>query len=217
MLTLPHRASERKMHILKNKLCLYPEAGIGYYPVPSAGRPYDKTYFEKYSHYEHTKLGCALTQFRVSFVKRHYQGQVCDIGIGSGHFIKMHGWSVGYDINVIARHYLEKLGKFVNPYKEIQYALTFWDSLEHIDNMEKIISCAKEWIFVSLPVFKKLDDILTSHHYRKTEHIWYFTEKGLIEFFKTQGFECIDKTNKETLLGRESIKTYAFRRQKIST
>jgi hypothetical protein len=90
--------------------------------------------------------------------------------------------------------------------------MTFWDSLEHIEDMELIISKITEWAFVSIPIFDNAEHCLKSKHFRKDEHFWYFTNQGIKAWFRSQGFECVEENSMESQLGREDIKSYAFKR-----
>jgi hypothetical protein len=95
--------------------------------------------------------------------------------------------------------------------------LTFWDSLEHIDDPEAAVARAGQWVFVSLPVFRNAEHILMSRHYRKDEHIWYFTDEGIRRWFGVQGFVCAEHNTIESMLGRDGISSYAFRRVSHAT
>ena len=89
-----------------------------------------------------------------------------------------------------------------------------WDVLEHIDDPDLAVARAAQFVFVSIPIFSDSTDILTSHHFRKDEHIWYFTDEGLRGWFNQQGFECVEQNRRECELGRKGIGTYVFRRTK---
>lgn len=77
---------------------------------------------------------------------------------------------------------------------------------------ELAVQQATEFVFVSIPIFTDAGDILRSHHFRKNEHIWYFTDEGIRRWFTEQGFECVEHNNIECELGRKGVGTYAFRR-----
>ena len=133
-----------------------------------------------------------------------------DIGIGSGAFLQR--WNTyGYDINPKAIEYLIDNKLYRHPFKG-GHGITFWDSLEHIHDPTMIIQGAKEYIFVSMPIYDDSNHILRSKHFRKDEHCWYFTENGLIMFMQYYGFECIEVNDMETQIGREDIKTFVFKR-----
>lgn len=196
--------------LIKGELCFFPELGYGHYPVPH-DRPYDADYFEKYRKMADTDMGLAITNARCELVRRHYQGDVCDVGIGCGQFVEAIDGK-GYDVNKAGIDWLRHKNRYHDIYRAPIGALSFWDVLEHIDEPEKAISQADEWIFVSIPVFENAEHIINSRHYRKDEHIWYWTHEGFIRWFNTHGFECIEHNTNESLLGRDGIGTYAFRR-----
>lgn len=63
-----------------------------------------------------------------------------------------------------------------------------------------------------MSVFGSGDHVLRSKHFRKTEHIWYWTHDGLVSWFAEQGVELAKHNNSESLSGPEDIGTYAFKR-----
>ena len=84
--------------------------------------------------------------------------------------------------------------------------------LEHIDEPDLAVQQATKFVFVSIPIFADAGDIVRSHHFRKTEHIWYFTDDGIKRWFAGQGFECVEQNTLECHLGRKGVASYAFRR-----
>ncbi|MDG0556620.1 methyltransferase domain-containing protein [Klebsiella quasipneumoniae] len=197
--------------IIQSELSFFPELGFGYFPVPK-NRPYDERYFEKYKAMADTEMGRQLTDFRVNFVRKHHQGDVCDVGIGCGQFVEAYNCS-GFDVNQAGIDWLKAEGRYLDFYKHGCDALTFWDVLEHIDEPDKAIACANKWVFVSIPVFDSAEHILRSRHFRKDEHIFYFTNDGLIRWFGENGFVLVESVNTESEIGRDGITTYAFRRE----
>lgn len=189
----------------------FPEKGYGYYHVQ--GAEYDEKYFNKYEVYAQTEIGKSITRKRVELVDKYCKDYpVLDVGIGCGDFIKKHGYSYGYDINLYAVNWLINNGLYVNLYNGMHYAATFWDSLEHIEKPDIAVSHVKKYVFVSMPIYKDEKEVLKSKHFRKNEHYWYFTKEGLINWFFEQGFEIVDHNEMETELGREGIGTFVFRR-----
>ncbi|WP_213322583.1 methyltransferase domain-containing protein [Klebsiella aerogenes] len=201
---------------LQNGLVWLPELGMGRYPVP-ASRPYDAGYFARYRQMAETSMGIQLTTARLLLVGRHYLGKVLDVGIGSGQFVECRPETWGYDVNPAGVAWLKERGRWADLYDPYVPdgdfpALTFWDALEHIDEPEKAVVRAGQWVFVSLPIFRNAEHILASRHYRKDEHIWYWTHEGLLKWFETQGFTCVECNSIESALGRDGISSYAFRR-----
>lgn len=192
-----------------------PELGIGRYPVPAA-RPYDESYFAKYQQLADTETGRALTLARIQLVERHYTGLVLDVGIGAGQFVDSRPETLGFDVNPAGVDWLNARGAYADLYANKWRALTMWDVLEHIDEPELAIQQATEFVFVSIPIFTDAGDILRSHHFRKDEHIFYFTDEGLRRWFTEQGFECVEQNTIECQLGRKGVASYVFSRQRSS-
>lgn len=185
-----------------------PELGIGYYPVTEA--PYDAAYFAKYQAYANTELGRAITQARVELVKRYHEGEVLDVGIGSGAFVEAHGAAHGFDINPAGKAWLDARWSAWDG--EPVAAVTFWDSLEHIADPAPLLAVAERWAFVSAPIVQDVNAIATWKHFRRDEHCWYFTADGLVRFMHAHGFEFVARDDFETRLGREDIGTFVFER-----
>ena len=198
--------------IIDKSLVWLPEKGMGYFPVEVC--TYDQEYFKKYAGYADTEVGKQITKERIKFVGCHYSGEIVDVGVGCGQFIEMRGKAKGYDVNPTCKQWLKERRLWRDIYDGCGcIALTFWDSLEHIKNIAQAIAQARKFIFVSMPIFENCDHVLRSKHYRKDEHYWYFTERGLVRWFDEQGFELIERSTMEQDFGRENIMTYAFRRR----
>jgi hypothetical protein len=186
-----------------------PELGIGYYPVRAT--PYDAAYFEKYVRMACTDMGRALNDARIALVNKYTDGQVIDIGIGSGAFVEGRPNTWGYDINPAAVDWLARKKLYRHPFKAAD-ALTFWDSLEHIHDPTLILQGARRFAFVSCPIYDNDRHILRSKHYRPDEHCWYWTVHGLFAFMEHFAFEVVEMNRMETTLGREDIGTFVFKR-----
>lgn len=160
-------------------------------------------------------MGKSLTDARISFVSQYTDMGIIDIGIGGGAFVNEMD-CFGYDVNEKAIEWLLDRFSFIDPYdagdKSIN-AITCWDSLEHIPEPERLIEKVKNYVFVSIPIFNSGFHVLKSKHFKPGEHLWYFTNNGLIDWFDRLGFDCIDSNKMESDLGREGIYTYAFRRR----
>lgn len=185
-----------------------PQIGIGWYPVTA--QPYDEAYFEKYLGYDQTPVGDALTKCRLDLVDRYHLGSVVDVGIGGGRFVSEHHDAWGFDVNPVAVAWLKSHGKYLDPRRSKVQAACFWDSLEHIHDPRSILDNVLRYVFVSLPIFKGCDHILSSKHFRTDEHCWYFTRNGFRRFMGRFGFEMIEESTMEQDAGREDILSFAF-------
>ncbi|HHJ1397650.1 TPA: methyltransferase domain-containing protein [Pseudomonas aeruginosa] len=181
---------------------------MGFHPRP----PMDYTgpYFEKYQALDATPMGTALTTARVDMVRRHFDGEVLDVGIGGGRFVVESGGK-GFDVNEEAVQWLKSRNAYADPYKGVA-AITCWDSLEHVPDPETLVRSVGEWVFVSMPVYMSQYDCLRSKHYKPGEHLYYWTQNGLIAWFARHGFGCVEINERESELGREGITSFAFRR-----
>jgi hypothetical protein len=197
-------------------LIWWPELGLGHYPVTAGVEPYDQEYFERFGRDAQTPLGRALMKGRYEFVERHYQGTLVDVGIGSGAFVALRRSfdrpTYGYDVNPAGVRWLNERMLLADPYRVPVAAMTLWDVLEHIPDYHLLLANVREWLFVSLPIFRDAEHVLRSKHFRPTEHAWYFTQPGLVFAMKQCGFELVSESTVETDLGREDIGTFAFRR-----
>lgn len=185
------------------------ELGMGYHPRPPMD--YSGAYFEKYQALDATPMGVALTRARVELVRKYTAGVVVDIGIGGGRFV-MECDALGFDVSQEAKEFLAQELRFFDPYQQQVEAITCWDSLEHIPEPGKLIAQARQWVFVSMPIYKDQADCLASKHYKPGEHLWYWTLDGLIAWMARQGFEVMEINHAESELGREGITSFAFRR-----
>lgn len=176
---------------------------------------YGEDYLDKYLDYDNSPIAERLNSFRCDFVNQYTDGLCLDIGVGSCQFMFNRGYCKGFDVNPLTVQLLKKSNTFCDPYKEslIDFsAFTFWDSLEHIPDPSGLVKLLPygSFCFVSLPTFENLFKIKQSKHYRPGEHLHYWTIEGLIRFFGLLGFACLEVTDKETRIGRESITSFCF-------
>jgi Methyltransferase domain len=198
------------------RLTWWPQLGIGYYPVQTGLAPYDQDYFDQFDRNARTELGRALMQARFNFVERHYRGTLIDVGIGSGAFVELRNGrrrtTYGYDVNPAGLEWLEERALLVDPYLVSFDAMTLWDVLEHIPDFQSLLANVREWLFLSLPIFRDVEHVLRSKHFKPEEHCWYFTRDGLVHAMSICGFAPVSESMMETELGREDIGTFAFKR-----
>ncbi|EFE08611.1 methyltransferase domain-containing protein [Citrobacter youngae] len=195
---------------LNQGLVWLPELGIGHYPVPQDCRPYDDSYFSNYQSLADTVIGKKLTQARIDMIARHYTGSVVDVGIGSGIFVESRAHTTGYDVNPKGIEWLRQRDLWSDLYQHTYPALSFWDSLEHIDRPDIAVAQSQRWVFVSIPVFRNGEHVLRSKHFKPAEHIWYWSHEGVISWFLEQGFALAEYNDIESQHGREGIHSYAF-------
>lgn len=176
-------------------------------------RKYGQAYFDKYVTYEASGFALKLNRMRADLVDRYIgDAPVVDVGIGCGSFIKVRANTLGYDVGQPAIDWLNERGLWFDIENQPCLHATFWDSLEHIRRCEAILSNVQYFVFVSIPVFRSLDSIGQSRHFRPDEHWHYFTVWGFVKFMQKQGFELLEMNRMEEALGREQIGTFVFKR-----
>lgn len=190
-----------------------PRLGMGYYPVSQERWPYDDAYFKEYERREQTEIGRLLNAFRVDLVQRHIgNAPLLDFGVGNGAFIKARGGrTYGFDVNPAARRWLRVWHLYRESPGDGLPNVSFWDSLEHLPEPALHLE-SRETVFVSTPIYRDVDHALGSKHMKPDEHYWYWTEDGLLEWFSRRGFLCVERSDGETVLGREDIRSFVFRR-----
>ncbi len=185
---------------------------IAYQADMSKKEEYGKAYFDIYKEYEGSKIASRLNKGRKDFVNRYHVKDLLDIGIGSGEFIKTRERTYGYDINPCAVEWLKKENKFENDFGK-HLAVSFWDVLEHVENPEIYLKRIRKhaYLFASVPILR-LRKIRESKHYRPGVHLYYFTEKGFIDWMAMYGFRHLETSDLETKAGREDILSFAFKK-----
>lgn len=194
-------------------LILCPLHGFAYQADMRVTASYDNDYYNKCASYEGKEIAQKINAGRIEFVSRHHDGEVLDVGVGSGEFIKNRADTYGYDINPAAREWLEESGLWRDDFSLFR-AFTFWDVIEHVPEPEGYFSQIEEgsYLFTSIPVFEDLSRIRESRHYRPGEHLYYFTRTGFTGWMWLHGFASVDHSTFETDAGRDSIESFAFRK-----
>ena len=189
------------------------DIGVGWFPVTAGTRPYDQAYFDRYARQADSDIGRALMRARVRLVDKYYKGVLCDIGIGCGAFIEARGIKTfGYDVCPAGLRWLKQRNLYRDPYGMKFAAMSLWDVLEHIADFPRLLRNVEQWLFISLPIFNGPEHALRSKHFRPDEHIWYFTRHGLNNVMAALGFKLIEYSNMESVLGREDIGSFVYRR-----
>lgn len=206
---------------LEHGLAWFQEAGFGYYEVRESDQPYDAHYFARFQAQANTPLGRRLMSHRCEIVWRHWRGSVLDVGIGSGAFLEARrhqtagvacAADAGFDVNPCGVQWLKAAGLWGDLYGRQWDVATFWDALEHIRRPDLALAQVERMAFVAIPTFRDVGHVLTSKHFRRDEHFWYWTRDGFRRFAEANGFEVVDIVATETALGREDIETFVLRR-----
>lgn len=190
--------------------------GYGYYEA--TGDVYDNGYFDAYVEYAKTPKARAVNEARLALVNKFVPTQdVVDIGIGCGLFIETRDQdsgpkTFGYDINPKAIQWLLDRKIWWDPYQKDAPAVTLWDTLECMRYPVNLLRCLTGLVFISVPIFKDKEHVLTSKYFKPTEPYHFFTNDALIRWMNGMGFQLCQTSTMERDLGCEGIYTYVFRR-----
>lgn len=202
-----------------SELIWWPHKGYGVHlPDENTVVSYDDAYLDKCKDREETEVGKKLVDLRGELTHKHlWLSEVVDVGVGAMSFIKQRA-SVqlktrGYDINPFIVGVLKDAGLFVDVMTTQVDNVTCWDSLEHMLSPEAMLKNVRKKVLMSIPIFDSAEHVVRSKHYKPGEHIWYFTEAGLLRWMREQGFGLIERNRDEERYGREGIGTYVFARQ----
>lgn len=189
--------------------------GVAYQRDRARIVPYGQDYFEKYQRYEGSEVAVAINRGRIAMVAQHFDpdGAVLDIGVGSGEFIKKRPNTFGFDINQEAVKWLREAGLWADDFPRFS-AFTFWDVLEHVEDPAVYFDNIGRgaFLFTSIPIFADLERIRESRHYRPGEHLYYWTERGFVQWMALHRFALLERATFEIEAGRDSIYSFAFRR-----
>lgn len=193
-------------------LCL--QEGVAYQRDMTVTQAYDAAYHQKCADKDGTEIAAKLNAGRVAMVNAHVgPNRVCDIGIGSGEFVRQRPNTYGRDVNPVAIEWLKRNDLWADSLGEFA-GYTFWDVLEHLPEPGVYFRHVNlgAYVFVSIPIHDDLRRIRESKHYRPGEHVLHFTERGFVNWMYLHGFNLIESSDFETKAGRDSILSFTFRR-----
>ena len=195
-------------------------------PVPFN---YDVTYVEeRYDEYKWQTT--AMSYLRLNFIRNFMdikEASVLDVGYGNGEFLEVcmmnKMYAYGYDVSgyPLPRG-VQKLDRLHSGHYDL---ITFFDSLEHFEDIEFVGKLDAKNICISAPWCHHPGDanyewFLNWKHLRPEEHFHHFTRLGLIAFMKRMGYKMLDYDNVEDHIrgggkfGLPNILTAFFTREK---
>jgi len=204
-------------------LMLCRQHGIAYQADMQQGRvAYDDAYWDKVMAYEGSEIARAVIEGRVQMLRRHASPgeDVFDIGAGTGAFVRaalLAGFNArGSDVMPSAIERLRAEGIY-GDMPSIADVVTMWDSVEHMERPDdQLDEIARGTVLLaSVPIFRDLDSIRASKHYRPGEHLLHFTTQGFIDWLGMHGFRFSEFSLHEIDAGREDIGAFAFIRERM--
>ena len=169
-------------------------------------KKYDKDYVdnsynnygEKVSNISHLRLGYLLGVIKEKITS------IIDVGYGNGNFLNVCKTYIDNCYgNDISGYKIPEGCEFVENILEKNYdVVCFFDSLEHMEDIDFISKLKTKYIYISLPNCHYFSDewFETWKHRREDEHLWHFNENSLCEFMLSHNYEKIDISNIEDIV-----------------
>ncbi len=165
-------------------------------------KEYDVSYIEN-SYNTYGDLGLRMSYLRYGFMigsLGFIPEKIIDVGYGNGDFLSVCQNTIkkcyGYDVS----GYKIPDGCLFTDSMDIEVdVITFFDSLEHFDDISFVKNLKTKYILISVPWCHNFSDewLLTWKHLRPNEHIYHFSEISLKNFMVENGFELINFVNLE--------------------
>jgi len=145
-----------------------------------------------------------------------------DVGYGNGKFLYKAKQIIqncyGYDIP--PQYPLSGIPIVKDIYSETYDVVSFFDSLEHFDDIYEIKKLKTNYIYISVPWCHYLDDewFRDWRHRREHEHLWHFNLDSLVNFMREINYEYICHANIEDAIRKsydenlENILTAIFKK-----
>jgi hypothetical protein len=126
---------------------------------------------------------------------------IIDVGYGDGSFLKVCKDIIpncyGYDISTYP---IPEGCNLVSSFKDKFYeVITFFDSLEHFEDIEFVKDLKCSYVCVSVPDchYKSDEWFETWKHRRPNEHLWHFNSISLEKFMYRMGYVLVSSSNIE--------------------
>lgn len=179
---------------------------------------YNGNYLRHYAELEIHGKAVELNLQRLAFTEKHIQGAtMVDIGSCYGTFLRERnrqypGSTFGWDVIPQVQRKLKASGLWWPIEQDKALYASMWDVIEHEHVPYRYLKNVSRGVFISTPIYEDLLKVEDSKHFKPGEHIWYFTEKGLLLFMERLEFALRDSNTLEQDFGRVDIRTYFFER-----
>lgn len=153
----------------------------------------------------------------------HVPERILDVGYGNGSFLAAAATTVpfcaGFDVSPYPVP--EGCVRASSIDGESYDVITFFDSLEHFEDISVIRRLKCKYVYISVPWCPTRDfdsaEFMNWYHRRPNEHLWHFDDESLRRFFDECGFDCVmsmpleDAIRKNAAMkGRPNILTALF-------
>lgn len=170
---------------------------------------YGAKYTSKYDKYGIQKIN--MSYLRLGYILGSIgkvPEKILDIGYGQGHFLEVAKNIIPYCFgNDITEECPLPEGTFFikNIFEDFYDVVTFFDSLEHFENIYDIKNLKTNYIAISVPwcEYKGSEWFKTWKHRRPDEHLWFFNDNSLTNFMKEIGFRKINTCNIEDTIRKD--------------
>jgi hypothetical protein len=189
---------------------------------------YDKKYIQKY--FDYGEKENHLSYLRLGFLLaclNEKPKSILDIGYGSGSFLKACTNYIpncyGHDITGVPVP--DKVTFVEDIYKDEYDIITFFDVLEHFEDVHIIGKLKCNYIMITLPWcynFENKNWFENWKHRKPNEHLHHFNHQSLVNLFEKHKFQCIKYGNIEDTIRKDSnnpdknILTAVFKKDKWS-
>ena len=181
-----------------------------YYEKLPSGVIHQKKYFDKIKEYnleysakydKYGELGRNLGFLRLGFLLSSIgkiPKSILDVGYGNGDFLKAASKTIdncyGTDITRGPLPDSVKYLNWENAIKEKYDVITFFDSLEHFENINFVKNLNCDYVFITVPWchYNSEEWFYNWKHRRPDEHLWHFNKESLINFFEEQGYSVVN-------------------------
>ena len=217
-----HLSSE----IMYCQRCMYGWSTLAYDPAI-----YNEDYCEDYQRRSETDIGRRINLHRVGLVARYVpmKKRLLDFGCGAGSFLnsaKAYWECEGVEANRrtidVVRRATDLPVWYSLDHNQRYDCITFWDSLEHIENVKDNFNSLLEnlapggIVVVTMPELQFCFDSTRDEpylqnvfknwrHAKPREHLSYWTKVGMERFLKQSGLTVIRVDNDESLLRYDSV------------
>jgi hypothetical protein len=185
--------------------------------------PFNYTY-EYVAKYNHQPVR-QLSLLRIDWIKNalgRVPGSVLDFGSGTGMFLKVYHELTKaqvYAYDVVSYPLPSPIKRVADPTDKKYSLITFYDSLEHLQELDILGRIKCDFLCISVPWCHNLSDewLRSWKHLKPNEHIWHFDRESLAATCQGFEFELISAGNPEDKIrkpadGLPNILTAIFRK-----